>query len=435
MRRLILATLVVLIVFALAGGALVVDLFKHGPAWQYFYGVTGEEQPIQQLYGYLGYLGNLLRRGPSLAADVPVAPTVENPLGVNTFLELEPEPAKRERQMQMIADAGIGWIRQKFTWQDIEIRGRGNFVDDRNDVDGDGQIDAIDAWAKYDQIVDLSDEYGVRIMARLGTPPAWSQPPDLAGTFAPPADFEDFVNYAVAVASRYRDRIQYYQIWNEPNLGLEWGGQPVDPVGYTDLLCRTYRALKAVDPQIVVVSGAIAPTVDISGYNMNGGVFLQRMYDAGAGGCFDILATQGYGLFSGPTDHRMHITTINYPYLLWLRDLMVANGDAHKPIWVGELAWNPVPTESDHPDMVARYAYGQVTNSQAARYAVEAYRRARDEWPFVGVMFYWFFKRPDASEANQSWYYFRMLDPDFTPRPVYDAIRDYAAALRQDEGR
>ena len=432
--RLIVGGLVVLVGSALAMlGAL--DLNQRGALWQHLYGVTGEEQPIRQLYGYIGYLGNLTRRLPEAATDIPTRHPVENPLGVNSFLELEPDPAKRERQMQMIADAGIGWIRQKFTWQDIEIRGRGNFIDDRNDVTGDGVIDAIDAWAKYDHIVELAVRYDVNIIARLGTPPAWSQPPELAGTFAPPADVQDFVNYARAVAERYRGRVRHFQVWNEPNLGHEWGDQPVDPVAYTEMLCRTYDALKAVDPEIVVISGAIAPTIDLSGYNLNGFVYLQRMYDAGAGACFDVLGAQGYGLFSGPTDRRMHITTVNVNYPLWLRDLMVANGDAHKPIWIGEMAWNPVPTESEVPDIVARLAYGQVTDEQAARYAVEAYARAEAEWPFVGVICYWYFKRPDDSERGQSWFYFRMVDPDFSPRPVYDAIREYAARRREARTR
>jgi hypothetical protein len=76
--------------------------------------------------------------------------------------------------------------------------------------------------------------------------------------------------------------------------------------------------------------------------------------------------------------------------------------------------------------------FGQVTDEQAARYAVEAFQRARDEWPFVGVMGYWFFKNADDHEKNQSQYYFRLVDPDFTPRPVYDAIRIYANAACQE---
>ncbi|RMF52085.1 MAG: hypothetical protein D6749_05950 [Chloroflexota bacterium] len=413
----------ILVACLVAVAALAADLTAQGAVWRYLYSVTGEQAPLAQLYAFLDYLGNLSRRMPQTADDVPVAFAIANPIGVNSFLELEPELAKRERQVQMIAEAGIGWIRQKFTWQDIEIRGRGNFIDDRNDLNGDGVPDPVDAWAKYDSIVALAEKYGVQILARLGTPPAWSQPEGLQGSFAPPADFQDFVNYAVAVAERYKGRVRHFQVWNEPNLALEWGNQPVEPERYTELLCRTYRALKAVDPQIVVVSGALAPTIDLSGYNLSSFVFLERMYAAGAKECFDVLGAQGYGLFSGPTDQRLRITTINFAHVVWLRDMMVAHGDAAKPIWIGEMAWNPVP---DDPNIQDRLTYGQVTDAQAAQYAVDAYERARTEWPWVGMIAYWFFKRPDTSESNQSWYYFRMVEPDFTPRPVYFAIQAYA---------
>lgn len=411
-------------VIAALGIGLLLDLRAQGAVWRYLYSVTGEETPFAQLYAFIGYLGNFTRRLPTTDATPIPAYQVENRIGVNSFLELEVEPRNRDRQVQMMREAGIGWVRQKFTWQDIEIRGRGNFTDDRNDLNGDGTPDPVDAWAKYDSIVELTERYGVQIMARLGTPPAWSQPEGLQGTFAPPADLQDFVNYAVAVATRYKGRISHYQIWNEPNLAAEWGGQPVDPERYTELLCRTYRALKAIDPAAVIISGAMAPTVDLSGMNLSPFIYLQRMYDAGAGACFDVLGAQGYGLFSGPSDRRLRNVTINFAYPLWLRDILIANGDAGKPIWVGEMAWNPVPND---PTLSQWLEYGQVTDEQAARYAVEAYQRAESEWgEWWGMMAYWFFKRPDESEKNQSWYYFRMVDPDFTPRPVYEAIRAYA---------
>jgi hypothetical protein len=248
-RRTRLVALGALIASIAVGAAFTADLATQGAMWRFLYSVTGEQAPLAQLYAFADYLGNLSRRMPVTADHVSVAYAVANPLAVNSFLELEPELAKRELQLRMIAEAGIGWIRQKFTWQDIEIRGRGNFIDDRNDLDGDGVPDPIDAWAKYDSIVDLAERYGVQVLARLGTPPAWSQPEGLQGTFAPPADLQDFVNYAVAVAERYKGRVRHFQIWNEPNLAFEWGNQPVEPERYTELLCRTYRALKAVDPQ------------------------------------------------------------------------------------------------------------------------------------------------------------------------------------------
>jgi hypothetical protein len=143
------------------------------------------------------------------------------------------------------------------------------------------------------------------------------------------------------------------------------------------------------------------------------------MYDAGAGSYFDVLAMQDYGLWSGPTDRRMRPRVLNFSRPEYLREIMVKNGDAQKPIWITEMNWNAPP--ADLPDK----RFGFVTPEQQARNAVLAYQRAQREWPWVGVVNYWFFKRATDQEKDQSWYYFRMVEPDFTPLPVYDALKTY----------
>lgn len=394
---------------------------------------TGEEELLGQVRGLLQLAGNLLRPQPRTARYVPVAHAGVNPFGINVFLEQEVEPAKRERAVQMIAEAGFQWIRQEFPWEDIEIHGKGDFMDRRNDLDGDGRPDAVDAWAKYDQIVDLADRYGLEIIARLSNPPAWSRADgDARGPYAPPDDFEDFGDYVYAVVSRYQGRIRYYQVWNEPNIYPEWGEEPVDPEAYARLLCLAYRRAREADPGAIIVSGALAQTVSFNpgpgpGTGLSDLVFLQRMYDAGAADCFDILAVNDYMLWSGPTDHRLppsHI--INFARPIYLRDIMVANGDAHKPIWISEMNANAVPND---PSIQDWGRFGQVTLEQQARYSPLAYQRAIEEWPWVGVANFWFFKRADDRERDQSWYYFRMVEPDFTPMPVYDSMRNYITGL------
>ena len=421
LRRWLIA-LIILVIVGLIG--LPLDLHAHGLIWRTLYQITGEEAPLKQLTGALEYAGNFTRPQPNpvSATSVPIPYTAAslNPLGVNTFLEDEVEPAKREKQMQMIQSVGFGWIRQQFRWDDLEISGRGNFTDSRNGT-------PISAWTKYDNIVDLADQYKIQIIARLNSPPAWSQAKGNAiPGFSPPADLNDFVNYASTVAARYKGRIKFYQVWNEPNIYPEWGEASINPEAYTDMLCRTYKALKAVDPSIVVISAALAATNALDSKNLSDFVFLQRMYNAGAAQCFDILSAQGYGLFSGPTDQRMRPTDATFARNVWLRDIMVANGDAAKPIWIGEMGWDPVPND---PAIASRDEYGQVTDAQAAQYAVQAYQRARQDWPWVGVISVWYFKRADDSIKDQNWYYFRLVDPDFTPRPIYTAISQYAHSL------
>lgn len=378
------------------------------------YELTGEEAVQGQLRGFVHWLHTAVRPQPDLAPDAPVQHADDSIFGVNTFLQLEALPEVRERSLQMIRDAGIDFIRQEFTWEDIEIHGKGDFVDRRNDPDG------VDAWAKYDNIVDLTEQYDVEIIARLGNPPAWTRAmTDTIGTYAPPDDFGDFGDFVEAVAQRYEGRIHYYQIWNEPNGNTEWGLQDVDPEAYTELLCLAYARIKEVDPDAVVLAGALTPTVALEGRNLNDLVFLDRMYRAGAGDCFDVMSAQGYGLWSGPTDRRLRPSVINYPHNLYIRDLMVKHGDAHKPISISEMGWNVAP-ENLPP------IYGRVTPEQQARYAVEAFERAREEWPWVDVVNYWFFKRHDESEREETWYYFRMLEPDFSPLLVWGAVAQYA---------
>jgi hypothetical protein len=376
---------------------------------------TGEEELPGQIRGLLQLAAGRLRPQPETRPDVSIAHADVNPFGINTFLQNEVELTKRERQVQLIAEAGFFWIRQEFPWEDIEIHGKGDFVDRRNDPAG------IDAWAKYDHIVGLAEQYGLEIIARLSNPPAWSRAQgDEGGTRAPPDDISDYEGFVAAVVSRYAGRVDYFQVWNEPNIYPEWGETAVSPEGYTELLCRAYARAKEANPEAVILSGALAPTLELSGRDLNDLVFLQRMYDSGAGACFDIISVQGYGLWSGPTDHRQRPTMINYARNVLVRDLMVQNGDQGKAIWISEMNWNPVPDE-----VLSVGTYGQVTPEQAARYAPLAYQRAQEEWPWVGVINFWFFKPASDAQKDQEWYYFRMVEPDFSLTPVYHSMRDY----------
>jgi hypothetical protein len=388
---------------------------------QALFNLTGEEGWLQQIHAMGQLAGDLIRPSLDLQPETPIAYNGVNPFGINTFLQLEVEPAKRERQVQLIADAGFHWLRQEFPWADIEISGKGNFTDCRNPPA------CISAWDKYDQIVNLAESHNLELLVRLSSPPDWSRADKSArGAFAPPDNFADFTDYAAAVATRYRGRVRYYQVWNEPNIYDEWGNQPVDPAAYTRLLCATYQRLKQVDPGIVVVSGALAPTAELGALNDSGGnnlndyIFLQRMYAAGAAKCFDVLSVQGYGLWSAPTDHRLRPLIVNYARNQIIRDEMVKNGDAHKAIWISEMNWNAVPSDSGIAPQ-----FGQVTLEQQARYAPLAYQRAQAEWPWVGVNAFWFFKRADDTEKTQPMYYFRMADPDFTLMPVYNTLKAY----------
>jgi hypothetical protein len=379
---------------------------------------TGENKLLEQIKG-LGALTLIKLERPSLDVQpyVPVAHVGMNPYGVNTFLEQEVDEWKIERSLRMIRDAGFTWIRQEFPWEDIEIEGKGGFWDRREGQD-------VSSWAKYDRIVELAEEYGIGIIARLDNPPAWTRAAgNEAGTLAPPDDYDDYGDFVYAVVSRYKGHIKYYQIWNEPNIYPEWGEAPVNPEAYTELLKVGYTRAKEADPEAVILCAGLAPTTEMTERNLEDLVFLQRMYDAGAKDYFDIMSVQGYGLWNGPTDRRVYPDRANFSRVLLIRELMVRYGDAQKPIWASEVGWNALPR-----DFEGFPYYGRVSEELQAEYSAQAYELAQAEWPWMGVMNYWFFKRTSDREKDQPFYYFRMLEPNFYPHPVYYALKDQASS-------
>ncbi len=402
--------------------ALVLAIFWRTNALYYW---TGEEAFPAQLKGLTDLTADQLRPRVHLANNIPAAYSGVNPFGVNTFLEQEPDPDVRERSVAMAAAAGFHWLRQEFPWEDIEIHGKGDFQDRRHEP-------YRSAWEKYDHIVDLAERYDMELIVRVSNPPAWTRAQgNDVGSYAPPDDYGDFADFVYTLVSRYKGRVRYYQLWNEPNIYPEWGNYPISPEDYARLLCQAADAARAADPDVVIINGAMASTIVLDpaatppGNALNDFLFMERLYDAGAGDCFDIVAMQGYGLWSGPTDRRMNPRVLNFSRPLFMRDLMVAHGDAHKPIWISEMNWNAVPDEI--PDK----RFGQVTPAQQARYLVEAYQRIQQEWPWLGVANVWYLKRPDDrwKQEGKPEYYFRLLEPDFTPTPAYEALKQYASAV------
>lgn len=399
------------------------------PARAWLWRHTGEEELLAQIKGFTDLLSDRLRPPLTLAPDVEIQHADVNPFGVNTFLEQEAEPAKRELAIRMAAEAGFHWLRQEFPWEDIEIHGKGDFEDRRHEP-------YRSAWEKYDHIVETAEAYGMELIVRLSNPPAWTRAQgegeNNVDTFAPPDNVQDFADFVHAVVSRYKGRIRYYQLWNEPNIYPEWGSYPISPEAYVELLKAGAEAARAADPNVVIIAGALAATINLQpddpppGNSLNDLLFLQRMYDAGAAPYFDIMAIQGYGLYSGPTDDRMHPRVINISRHKFIRDLMVKNGDAHKPIWIAEMNWNAAPEDVEP-------RYGRVTLEQQARYLPIAYRRVIEEWPWIGVANAWYLKRAtDLWEQNrQPEAYFRLLAPDFTPQPVYESMRAFTASLER----
>ena len=399
---------------ALAIVAVGVVVLLRQPRW--------ESVDLETRHRLVALVSRLTARPVETADRVAVSPRVANPIGVNTFLDQEGGAEARRRSFEMLRAAGVGWIRQQFAWKEIERDAKGDFLDRKWDRS---------AWDSYDEIVNLAVAHGIEVIARVDTSPAWARP-GVDWDKTPPARDEDLGDFLFALASRYRGRVRAYQVWNEPNLADEWGRRAPDPAAYARLLRLAHARIKQADPDAIVLSAAMAPTIETSDRALDELLYLQQLYDAGARGSFDVLAVQAYGLRSGPDDRRLSSDDVNFSRTTLVRELMVRNGDAERPIWATEMGWNAQPAGFSGPA-----PYGAVSPELQARYTVRAFERAREEWPWMGVMAIWFLKLNEPWEPVQPWHFFRILEPDFTPRPVYHALREYAAArgLIGDDGR
>ncbi len=344
--------------------------------------------------------------------DVPQ--TDVNPYGANFFLSREVEQWKRERTLRMASEAGIGWVKQQFPWAELEPERKGEYLQAANKAS---------TWTKYDEIVALCESFGLRIVARLDLPPAWTRQ-DNSLPSAPPDNLEDYGDFVYEFVKHYRGRVQYVQIWNEPNIYPEWGNRAVDPAEYTEMLRIAYRRAREADPNVYVLSAPLAYTLGEphpepgKWRSMNDLEYLQGMYEAGAGQWFDIYSANAFGLDRAPEDPP-DPAVLNFQRVLLQREVMVRYGDGGKAVWFNEYGWNAAPASFTPEALV----WKRVSEAEQAEYTVRGIEMARSEWPWAGVFLIWYFRQVGSIPDTSAEYYFRMVDPDFTPRPVYLAVQ------------
>ncbi len=337
--------------------------------------------------------------GQATRASAP--PFTDRPLrlGVNLALEAASDRAIAET-LDAVAAHGLVWVRQRFPWDALEPQ-RGRFV-----------------WEQADRIIAAAQARGLRVIAVLDGSPAWARPQAPANPLAPPQDARDFGRFVAAFAARYGDRIDYYQIWDEPNIQPHWSG-PVSAAGYVSLLREGALAARQADPGARVLAAALAPTLERGPWNLDEIEFLRGMYRAGAAPWFDIAAAQPFGFEAPPTAWARR-DRLNFARVKLLRAEMERAGDGQKPIWSVRYGWYARASDDDGDSM-----WGAVTPTQQAAWAGEAAARAQREWPWLGALL-WATWQPAAPPDDARWG-FALVDADGAPRA---ALIELAAAAR-----
>ncbi len=333
--------------------------------------------------------------------------------GVNVEL-LQYDSADLPGHLSRIQSAGFRWIRQFVYWDELE-RERG-LVD----------------WNAWDQLALALESFPQLepVMVFMNSP-AWSRQERGAGVpskTGPPQDLSDFAAFAGAFAERYGGLVDYYQIWDEPNLADAWGGMDPRPAEYAALLETAREAILQVDASATIVAAGLAPTSETAGRNISDIRYLDALYAQGAQTLMDVVVGKPYGFSTSPLDRRVDETLLNFSRVIALREVMTRHGDARKPLWASNFGWNSLP--SDWPG--AASIWGEVSESEQVEYSLQALDRAHREWPWMGAMFlhHW---QPAAETDDPQWG-FALLRQDGASSPLLRALEEYRYPVAAQNG-
>lgn len=326
--------------------------------------------------------------------------------GTNVFLFA----TDRERVLALTRIAGFEWIRQQIHWRDLEGE-RGQFV-----------------WTPLDQIVTAARANNLQIMLSIVRSPPWATATGHDGLPDDPAMLAEFLR---EVATRYRGRVAAYQIWNEPNLDHEGGGTPADPAHYLDVLQAGYQAIKETDPCALVISAAMASTINpdpaIATEDL---AFFEALYSAEDGAFLqaaDIVALHP-GAGSNPPGERWPADALDtshqyFRHIERVRELMLRYNDPRQ-VWITEYGWTTTTAEG---------APLPVTEEQQASYVVDALWDVRQRYPWISGVFHWNLNFSIIAPPEDEKTTYSVLTPEWGVRPAFIALQNNVPALRDSD--
>lgn len=208
--------------------------------------------------------------------------------------------ATTARHLDMARDAGATTVRIDMWWGMIQDR--------------DGNWD----FSIPDRIIDMMEERNLRpfpILCYNGS--AWAE--EYGTAISTVENREAFGEYVYQMVRRYRGRVSWWQVWNEPNIEPFWSPDP-DPVAYTLLLEETARRAREADPKARLVG------MNTAGADVD---FMEACYRLGAAQYIDAVAFHHYN--AEPQE------AILDRQIRQVRRIMERHGDGNKPLLITEL--------------------------------------------------------------------------------------------------
>jgi hypothetical protein len=315
---------------------------------------------------------------------------MQNPFGALEFFHWNHSwnsfkyPSQEEllKSIKLMKEAGIGIVRFDFLWAEIEPE--------------EGKFD----FSKYDEIVDLVTQNGLVILGIFDYSAPWAA--ECGDWNCPPRRNETFINYAVKTVEHFKSRVKYWEVWNEPDSQTYWKTQD-GLKRYCELLKEVYAAVKRVDPDCKVLNGGLA----------NGLSSINKLYDNGAQGYFDILNIH---IFDTPLNENSIKAVKAYPRLA--RKLMLRKGDAQKRIWITEIGCPGVKPKIN----TGNWWLGKnPTECQQAAWVQMVYTELLKDKNIEKI--FWAFFRDCQDHWNNGIDYFGLVRWDFSKKPGFSAYK------------
>ncbi|MFA6962119.1 MAG: hypothetical protein WC205_15295 [Opitutaceae bacterium] len=152
----------------------------------------------------------------------------------------------RTKALSLIDALGVDIVREEPSWHRVQAGANAPFVFDR---DGRGPDQYIDACAAMGVEVQAILNYGVR----------WATTGDASSSNS--ADWnrvmpqmDPWLEYVRTTVNHYKDRIRYWEIWNEPDIGF-WRSTTAQ---YVELFDRTSAEIARIQPEARIMNGGFA---------------------------------------------------------------------------------------------------------------------------------------------------------------------------------
>ncbi len=187
-------------------------------------------------------------------------------------------------------------------------------------------------------------------------------------------DFGAYTTFLGQVAS-LPDPPDALEIWNEMNIDAEWPAGQIDPSSYVNnMLAPAYNAIKAANSNIMVISGAPAPTGFFGGCGSGGcddAPYVAGMTAAGAASYMDCVGVHYNEGILSPNQESGDPRSEHYTRYFWgmVNAYWNAVGGA-RPLCFTELGYL---TPEGYGSLPGGFAWaGNVTVSQQAQWLAEA---------------------------------------------------------------